>query len=293
MSRREDTLTRGHGAKKTSRRVHASTRQRIAPAITLLTDFGTADYFVGAMKGAILSVNPAARIFDLTHEIPPHDIHAGAFALLASYTAFPPGTIHVAVVDPGVGSARRPLVASLGGQLFVGPDNGLFSYIYERERAAARVFHLTREEYFRQPVSHTFHGRDIFAPIASALSKGVAPDGLGEEITDYARLAPSLPVESDDGSLEGSIIHIDRFGNCVTNFTREHLQPEMFERGARILINDDEIVAFHRYYAEAGATAGELFAIWGSAGFLEISANLDSAARRLQARRWQSIKLKR
>jgi S-adenosyl-L-methionine hydrolase (adenosine-forming) len=293
MSRRGDTLTRGHGAKKASRRVHASTRQRIAPVITLLTDFGTADYFVGAMKGAILSVNPAARIFDLTHEIPPHDIQAGAFALLASHTAFPPGTIHVAVVDPGVGSARRPLVASLCGQLFVGPDNGLFSYVYEREGAAARVFHLTREEYFRQPVSETFHGRDIFAPVAGALSNGVAPDGLGAEITDYARLAPYLPVERDDGSLEGSIIHIDRFGNCVTNFTREHLQPELLERGARILINDDEIVAFRRYYAEADAPASELFAIWGSAGFLEISANRDSAARRLQARRGQNIKLKR
>ena len=260
--------------------------------ITLLTDFGTADYYVGAMKGAILSVNPEARIFDLTHEIPPHDVQAAAFILLASYKTFPPQTIHVAVVDPGVGSARRPLLLSVGGQFFVGPDNGLFTYILERERAA-RVIHLTRAEYFRQPLSATFHGRDIFAPVAGALSKGVAPAALGEEIEDYARLAPSLPVARDDGKLEGSIIHIDRFGNCVTNFTRDHVQGEMFARGARILINEAEIGAFRRFYAETGAPASELFAIWGSAGFLEISANLDSAARRLKARRGQSIQLQR
>lgn len=256
--------------------------------ITLLTDFGTADYFVGAMKGAILSVNQEARIFDLTHEIPAHDIRAGAFTLLASYNTFPPATIHVAVVDPGVGSARRPLVASAGGQFFVGPDNGLFSYVFEREDDA-RIFHLMREEYFRHPVSATFHGRDIFAPIAGALSNGVAPAELGEEIKDYARLEPSVPVVRDDSTLEGSIIHIDRFGNCVTNFTREHLSEEMFTRGARVLINEDEITAFRRFYAEGDVNSGDLFAIWGSAGFLEIAALKDSAARRLRVRRGQSI----
>lgn len=256
--------------------------------ITLLTDFGTADYFVGAVKGAILSVNQEARIFDLTHEIPAHDIHAGAFTLLAAYKTFPLETIHVAVVDPGVGSARRPLVAIAGGQFFVGPDNGLFSYVFEREDDT-RVFHLTREEYFRHPVSATFHGRDIFAPVAGALSNGIEPAELGEEIMDYVRLKPSVPVVRDDGTLEGSIIHIDRFGNCVTNFTREQISEEMFARGARVLINDAEIKAFRRFYAEGVENSGELFAIWGSAGFLEIAALQDSAARRLRVQRGQSI----
>lgn len=258
--------------------------------ITLLTDFGTSDYFVGAMKGAILSVNREARIFDLTHEIPPHDIRAGAFTLLASYETFPPETIHVAVIDPGVGSARRPIVVSAGGQFFVGPDNGLFSYVYERE-SDCRVFHLAREEYFRRPLSTTFHGRDIFAPVAGALSNGVEPARLGEEITDYVRLEASLPVLKDNGTLEGSIIHIDRFGNCVTNLTREHINEERFARGARIVVGEHEIKELRRFYAKDEKDSGEVFAIWGSAGFLELSCFLDSAARRLNVRRGQSILL--
>jgi len=137
----------------------------VKAVITLLTDFGTADYFVGAVKGAILSVNPQAVIVDLTHEIPPQDIAAGAFTLLAAYKTFPAGTVHVGVVDPGVGSTRRPVIVSANKQFFVGPDNGLFSYIYDRE-PGYQVFHVTAEKYFRPDPSSTFHGRDIFAPVA-------------------------------------------------------------------------------------------------------------------------------
>lgn len=258
--------------------------------ITLLTDFGTADYFVGAMKGAILNVNEQARIFDITHEIPPHDIHAGAFTLLAAYKTFPAGTIHVAVVDPGVGSNRRALVASAGGQFFVGPDNGLFSYVFELE-ADPRVIHLTRETYFRQPVSATFHGRDIFAPVAGALSNGVELAALGDEIKDYVRLESSVPILGTDGTLAGSIIHIDRFGNCVTNFTREHVTEEAFERGARLVIGSHEIKTFRRFYADEAEKSGELFAIWGSAGFLELAACRASAAHRLSVERGQPVVL--
>ena len=155
--------------------------------ITLLTDFGTADYFVGAVKGAILSVDPQAAIVDITHEIPPQDIEAGAFTLLASYKTFPAGTIHMAVVDPGVGSTRRPIVVIANEQFFVGPDNGIFSYICDRE-SSHRTFHITEEKYFRPSPSSTFHGRDIFAPVAAALSKGVKPEELGSEIEDEVRL---------------------------------------------------------------------------------------------------------
>ncbi len=257
--------------------------------ITLLTDFGTSDYFVGAMKGAILTVNPDARIFDLTHEIPPHDIHAGAFTLLAAHQAFPPATIHVAVVDPGVGSSRRPLLVSVGGQFLVGPDNGIFSFFFSDYDASVRVFHLTNEKYFRQPVSTTFHGRDIFAPVAGALSKGVQPRELGDEIKDYLRFDLNQPVWTNDDTIKASIIHIDRFGNCITNLTRDHLQDEMFERGARILINEVEIRELRRFYAQGDDDSGELFAIWGSAGFLEIVAFLDSAARRLGVERGQPV----
>ena len=181
------------------------------PVITLLTDFGTADYFVGAVKGAILSVNPSAVIVDITHEIPPQDIEAGAFTLLAAYKTFPVGTIHVAVVDPGVGSTRRPIIVKTNEQFFVGPDN-TFTYIYDRE-PSHRIVHVTADRFFRPSVSSTFHGRDIFAPVAAALSNGVALEEFGEEINDQVRL-PSLETPL-------RVIHIDRFGNCVTNITRD------------------------------------------------------------------------
>ncbi|MBA3766621.1 MAG: SAM-dependent chlorinase/fluorinase, partial [Acidobacteria bacterium] len=233
--------------------------------VTLLTDFGNVDYFVGAMKGALLSVSPEARLVDITHEIPPQDVRAGAFTLMAVYQSFPPETIHVAVVDPGVGSSRRPVLVVGGGQFFVGPDNGLFSYIYERE-PKARVFHLDREEYFRLPVSATFHGRDVFAPIAGALCNGVEFSELGHEIKDYIRLAPLAPGRDVDGNLDAEIIHIDRFGNCFTNLTRGDVTEEMIASGVRLIVCGHEIKTFRGFYAETGAAPGELFAIWGSMG---------------------------
>ena len=243
------------------------------PVITLLTDFGTADYFVGAVKGAILSVNPLAIIADITHEIPPQDVAAGAFTLLAAYKTFPAGTIHVAVVDPGVGSARRPIIVSTNEQFFVGPDNGIFTYIYDRE-PSHQTFHVTSDRYFRPSPSNTFHGRDIFAPVAAALSKGVAVEDFGVEINDEVRL-PSLETPL-------RIIHIDRFGNCVTNITRDQLGAE-----ESIEINGRTISEFRRFYGEGSETS--LFAIWGSAGFLEISVNGGSAAKELGAKRGDEV----
>ena len=258
--------------------------------ITLLTDFGTADYFVGAMKGVILSINPEARIVDITHEIPPQDVQAGAFTLSNACPSFPANSIHVAVVDPGVGSSRRPILVSSDQHFFIGPDNGLFSFIYERT-LPRRVFHLRNETFFRQPVSATFHGRDVFAATAAALSTGVSPEELGEEIHDYVRLPNLQPQRSDTGTVQAAIIHIDRFGNLVTNLTREHLTDEMIERGVRLIINGREITSFRRFFAEAGKVADELFAIWGSAGYLEIAAFNASAARLLDARRGQIIRV--
>ena len=245
--------------------------------ISLLTDFGTADYFVGAVKGAILSVNPQAVITDITHEIAPQDIEAGAFTLLACYNTFPAGTIHMAVVDPGVGSTRRPIVVSANEQFFVGPDNGIFSYIYDRE-PSHRTFHVTAEKYFRPSPSTTFHGRDIFAPVAAALSKGVNPEQLGPQIEDEVRLPALLePLR---------IIHIDRFGNCVTNITRDVLNSE---EGASLTINGQTIREFRKFYGEAPSTSP--FAIWGSAGFLELSINRASAAKVLRAKRHDPVLL--
>ncbi|MCA1567104.1 MAG: SAM-dependent chlorinase/fluorinase [Acidobacteria bacterium] len=259
--------------------------------ITLLTDFGAADYFVGALKGAILSLNARARIIDITHEIPAHDVQAGAFTLLAAYESFPPGTIHVAVVDPGVGSARRPLLISTQRYFFVGPDNGLFSYVCEREQDV-RVSQLTNEKFFRAPVSATFHGRDIFAPVAAALSNNVPPGAFGELIDDYVRLDPLAPVRDASAAWSAKIIHIDRFGNLVTSITRREVSGEEFDEGAKLEIGGREISSFRRFYAEeAGGPAGELFAIWGSAGFLEIAANRASAAHLLRAERGQRVRV--
>ncbi|HKG48047.1 MAG TPA: SAM-dependent chlorinase/fluorinase [Pyrinomonadaceae bacterium] len=238
------------------------------PVITLLTDFGTADYFTGAVKGAILSVNPVVVIADITHEIPPQDIAAGAFTLLAAYKTFPAGTIHMAVVDPGVGSTRRPIIVSANEQFFVGPDNGLFTYIYDRE-PSHRTVHVTDNRYFRPSPSSTFHGRDIFAPVAAALSNGVAPEDFGPEITDEVRL-PSLQTPT-------RIIHIDHFGNCVTNITRDVLPAEKI-----LVINGQTIREFREFYGESEEAS--LFAIWGSAGFLEISVNGGSAAKILRGK---------
>ena len=251
--------------------------------ITLLTDFGTADYFVGAVKGAILSVNPKAVIADITHEIPPQDIEAGAFTLLATYQTFPAETIHMAVVDPGVGSERRPIVVSANEQFFVGPDNGIFSYICDRE-SSHRTFHITAEKYFRPSPSATFHGRDIFAPVAAALSNGVTPEELGSEIDDEVRLGSLEPVIKNDAKVKARIIHIDRFGNCITNITRD-----LFEdwENVRLVTNGKTIRDFRNFYGEASTTAP--FAIWGSAGFLEISVNGRSAAKTLRVKRGDKV----
>jgi S-adenosylmethionine hydrolase len=255
--------------------------------ITLLTDFGTQDYFVGAMKGVILSINPAAQIIDITHEIPPQDIYAAAFNLLATYRDFPPGTIHVAVVDPGVGSSRRPITIECAEQYFVGPDNGLFSWICERE-GKFRARQLTNEKFFRNPFSSTFHGRDVFAPVAAALSNGVNTGEFGPVIDDLVRLESLKPKTTDKG-IEARIIHIDRFGNCITNLTRDLFTRDKPASKPRLDVNGKQVTSFREFFADDASDGDELFVIIGSAGFAEIAARNRSAASMVNARRGQSI----
>lgn len=276
----------------TSHQPPAAKHQRM---ITLLTDFGTADYFIPAVKGVILSINPATRIIDLTHEIPAQDIAAGAFTLGACYQYFPDGTIHVAVVDPGVGSARRAIIVRAGKRLFVGPDNGLFSYVYKLESQVA-VFQIERAEYFRRPVSPTFHGRDVFAPVAAWLSRGVQPEAFGREIDDYVRSASNLErgpdfsqssvPEQTEVCFTARIIHIDRFGNCITSLTERELPNPAF--AARLLIAGKEITQFGSHFAQA-TRKDELFAYLGSAGFWEIALWCDSAAARFGIQRGTEV----
>jgi S-adenosylmethionine hydrolase len=284
VTRRQD-----HSAPR--RRVSASAHPRL-PLITLLTDFGTADYFVSAVKGVILSSNPRARIVDITHDIPPQDVEAAAFTLLAAYSSFAPGTIHVAVVDPGVGSPRRPILIQTPDRFFVGPDNGIFSYVCDQQlhlEIPTQIFHLTNRQYFRHPVSATFNGRDVFAPVAAALSKGVEPDELGSQVTEMFRLPPLRPEISGDGRIKGRIIHIDHFGNCVTNITRQELKAEAIAGGAKVQVKGKQVKSFRSYFAEHTGSREKVFAIWGSAGFLEIAASNDSAARLLKGRRGDPV----
>lgn len=257
--------------------------------ITLLTDFGSADYFAPALKGAILSINPAANIIDLTHDIPPQDIPFGAFTLGACFRDFPPGAIHLAVVDPGVGSARRAIVVEADGRLFVGPDNGLFSYAYEKS-TFVRVYHAVRADLFRPHPSATFHGRDVFAPLAAHLSLGLAPASAGPEIYDFIRFPIPQPDLGSSGEVTGEILHIDRFGNCITNFTADELAPSQTRKGARIEIGDCVVESFGTHFAE-GADGGGLMAYLGSAGYWEIGAWCASAAGRCGVRRGARVVL--
>ena len=237
------------------------------------------------MKGVILSINPAVEIIDITHDIAPQDIRAGAFNLLAVYRDFPLDTIHVAVVDPGVGSHRRAILIECARQFFIGPDNGIFSWICQRERDW-RAREITNPKIFRGAISSTFHGRDVFAPAAAALSKGSNGEEFGAAIDKIIELESLVPTMLADGTIQGTIIHIDRFGNCITNLTGDY-----FHAGAKLTTNNIEINSVRRFFSEDSNSKDELFLILGSAGFIEIAARNASAASILKARSGQSVVL--
>lgn len=257
--------------------------------ITLTTDFGLNDHYVGTMKGAMLSVNPAAQIVDICNSIHPYDLLDGALTLAQAYSYFPHGTIHVVVVDPGVGTARRPIVADTGKYLFVGPDNGVLSFVYEREERVS-VRHITAEHYFLQPVSATFHGRDIFAPVAGYLSKGVEAAKMGDVITDYLKFASPHPAQVNEHTLKGMVMKVDAFGSLVTSFRPKDIQ-QVIEAHApfRILVGKGEVRTLRATFAQGAA--GEVFAMIGSTGFVEIAANRASAAHLLAAGRGSEVVL--
>src|SRR5262249_24004914 len=218
--------------------------------ITLLTDFGLSDYFVPAVKGVILTISPETKIIDITHDVAAQDVQSAAFLLGACYHNFPTGTVHVAVVDPGVGSSRRAIVVVTGDYFFVGPDNGIFSFVYVRE-TDVRVYRIMNDQHFRHPVSPTFHGRDVFGPVAAHLARGVKPEEIGEEIEDYVRAELPRPrFVEPQGVIEGRVIHIDRFGNCVTNFTEVELKPEAIKSSTKIYFGGREIRQFTTHFAE-------------------------------------------
>jgi S-adenosylmethionine hydrolase len=253
------------------------------PIITLTTDFGLNDHFIGAVKGVILEITPEAQIIDISHAVQPFDILDGALTISQAYSYFPSETVHMVIVDPGVGTARRPIVLRGDRHAFVAPDNGVLSLVYDREERIS-VRHITAEHYFLQPRSNTFHARDIFAPVAAQLAKGVHPDRLGEEITDYVRFGAPRPKPVDERTLRGVVLKVDRFGNLVTNITPKDA-PQLFggkASGFKITIaNKGQATRICTNYAEGAP--GEIFGILGSMGFLEIAANRGSAFQLLGA----------
>jgi S-adenosylmethionine hydrolase len=247
--------------------------------ITLTTDFGYVDPFVGIMKGVIARINPQAQIVDISHGVPPQNIMAAALMLRHAVSYFPPGTIHLAVVDPGVGSERRPLLVECEGNYFIGPDNGVLSLALENKQPTCLV-HLSNPAYHLQPVSATFHGRDVFAPVAAYCSLGVDPSAFGAALDNFVRVNwPS--VMKSDNAIEGEIVYIDRFGNLFTNvreqdltgFRREHVSVRLGE------------VTIHGLASNYASARGEKFvAIINSWRLLEIASRNDSAQRRTSAK---------
>ncbi len=238
--------------------------------ITLLTDFGTVDGYVGAMKGVILSLAPEAQIVDLTHAIPAQDIRAGAWALDESARFYPAGSIHLAVVDPGVGSHRKALVIQCNEQFFIGPDNGVLSFAAAYPR---RVRVLDQDEFFRHPVSSTFHGRDIFAAVAGHLASGVSPDRLGSATVEWTQLErPAAHKRAN--RITGHVLHIDHFGNLITNISGELLGSE---EGWVVELPGLVIGRIHSTFSEV--PVGQWVAYIGSGGMLELAIREEQAAK--------------
>ncbi len=243
------------------------------PLITLTTDFGYHDPFVGQMKGVIKGINPEADVIDITHYISPFNIREAAITLGLSYSYFPSRTVHIVVVDPGVGSNRRAILVVGENHYFIGPDNGVFSMVYQKEKNYLKVYEITADHYFLEKHSPTFQGRDVFAPVAAWLTKGVQSNNFGEEITDFISFPLPEPERPTKKALEGEVIYIDHFGNAFTNITREHLGD--LDKKCRVVFKG-KTVNIKRAYSEAEDR--ELYCLFNSHGLLELFVYRGSAA---------------
>ncbi len=245
--------------------------------ITLTTDFGLRDAYVAAMKGVALGINPQAALVDISHDIEPQAVAQAAFVLETAHRYFPPGTVHLVVVDPGVGTQRRAMVLKTPSALFVAPDNGVLSYVIEAAGREAEAFAITNPRYWHHPVSTTFHGRDIFAPVAAYLSLGIPPGEVGEPLNSPPQTFPiPRPRREADGTLHGRILHIDAFGNLITNIGAGDLSPGQ----PAIEVGGEKIMGLSETYS-----GGEKFvALIGGSGYLEVAAPNDNAANLLAAK---------
>ena len=259
------------------------------PIVALLTDFGTRDHYAGALKAVVLSVCPDATIVDIGHEIPAHDVLAGALELAACYRYFPPGTVFLVVVDPGVGSARRGIVAEVGDYRFVAPDNGVLSGVFH-ETAPKRVAELTERKYARPTVSRTFEGRDRFAPAAGWLAKGISLNSLGKTIVDFQVIDLPRPGVAPD-RVTGEVVRVDRFGNLVTNITRHTF--EQMTTGGSVVVTAGGVEVGRVAATYSDVAAGEVCALFGSTDHLEIAVNGGDAAVSLRLSRGAPVTVRR
>jgi len=248
------------------------------PIVTLTTDYGMNDHLVGVMKGVILSINPDITVVDITHGVIAHDILDGALTIGQAYKYFPPKTIHIVVVDPGVGTERRPILVASDQHYFVAPDNGVLSSVYDQTEALY-VWHIISEHYFRQPVSKTFHGRDIFAPVAAWLSKSWQTSAFGEAITDFTRFAIPKPKTAGN-TIRGVVLRVDQFGNLITNLRVEDV-PALASADGKCTIKAGSAVVGKIVATFAEGASGEVVGVIGSSGYLEICVNKTNAARTL------------
>jgi S-adenosylmethionine hydrolase len=261
----------------------------MSPVIALLTDFGTRDHYTGTMKGVILGICPEVTLVDVTHDVPPHDVLTGTLQLAAAFRYFPPATIFLVVVDPGVGSGRRGVAAEAGDYRFVAPDNGVLSSVF-LEVTPRRVVELTERRYARPTVSRTFEGRDRFAPAAAWLAKGIQLSALGRPVSDWHRLDIPVPAATED-LLSGIILLVDRFGNLVTNIDRRTFERFTGRGAVQIVVGGTPVPRLVGTYADIGA--GEICALFGSTDHLEIAAAASSAAERLGLGRGALAEVKR
>ena len=254
--------------------------------VTLTTDFGLQDYYVSAMKAVMLDIAPDVRFVDISHEVPDQDIMAGSWVLQNSAPLFPPNSVHLVVIDPGVGTDRNPIALKVDDQYYVGPDNGIFSLLTEdKDFEAVR---LTNSDYWRDKPSNTFHGRDIFAPVAAHLSNGVDISELGEPLNELKTYRWASPIADKDG-LQGWIIHIDKFGNLITNLPQTLIDDVIGERPVKIYVGNmilDQLVPTFGSVPE-----GEPAAYIGSSGMLEIGINKGDAAEMMSVKKGAQISL--
>ncbi len=258
------------------------------PVITLTTDFGLRDGYVAAMKGVILSIMPAAQIVDISHDVAPQDVMEAAFVLRSATPFFPPESIHVAIVDPGVGSARRPVALSVGAHRFVGPDNGLFSLVSEGAQIDETV-ELDKTRFWRVPdPGATFHGRDIFAPVAAHILSGRSLAEVGSPFTSLQPMHWAMPIEDHEG-VQGWVVHVDRFGNCITNISEPAVERHRADRTVKCYVGGAIVTGLSRTYSDV--PAGEPLALFGSTGALEVAVNGGNAAHLYGIQKGASVSL--